>query len=321
MATNYIRFVKKNHIDWGKIENGNVLPLHCGDRSTKDFLEFVRKKKKPAKTKTQTKTQSLSLKTVSILSPITAPCQILCQGANYRQHLIESGLDPDEKNYNLFFTKSDASLSVPIGEVVRPAHVKLLDYEIELGLVFGKGFDQPLAKNSSNISEYIAAFFMANDVSARDIQLPQMQWYKGKSYRTFCPAGPYLAVLDPGDFEVLGSLELNLSVNGEVRQKDKASNLVFNPIESVLELSEFCNVSPGDVLLTGTPSGCALLAPGKFIQNIASLLPEKKKWKLFVKGQSKRRQYLQPGDVVRSTIRTPDGRIDLGEQILNIVSE
>ncbi|EMN29301.1 FAH family protein [Leptospira interrogans serovar Pyrogenes str. L0374] len=287
--------------------------MDCGDLSTKDFLEFLKKKKKYPKQKL------IPIQEVSVLSPITSPCQIICQGANYRQHQIESGLDPDDKTYNLFFTKSDASLSPPIGKVIRPSHVKLLDYEIELGFVFGKSFDSTLKLNSKSIREYIAAFFMANDISARDVQLPQMQWYKGKSYRTFCPTGPYLSVLDPEDFDLLDSLELTLLVNGQIRQKDSASNLVFKPLESILELSQFCNISTGDVLLTGTPSGCALRAPGKLIQKIASILPEKVKWNLFIKGQEKRTQYLRPGDVIRSTIRSVDHRIDLGEQILNIV--
>lgn len=286
--------------------------MDCGDLSTKDFLEFLKKRK-------ISKTKLIPIQEVSVLSPITSPCQIICQGANYRQHQIESGLDPDDKTYNLFFTKSDASLSPPIGKVIRPSHVKLLDYEIELGFVFGKSFDSTLKLNSKSIREYIAAFFMANDISARDVQLPQMQWYKGKSYRTFCPTGPYLSVLDPEDFDLLDSLELTLLVNGQIRQKDSASNLVFKPLESILELSQFCNISTGDVLLTGTPSGCALRAPGKLIQKIASILPEKVKWNLFIKGQEKRTQYLRPGDVICSTIRSVDHRIDLGEQILNIV--
>ena len=69
-------------------------------------------------------------------SPVTAPCRIYCQGANYRQHMIESGIDPDEKSFNMFFTKSDASLASARAAVRPPAHVKLLDYEIELALIF-----------------------------------------------------------------------------------------------------------------------------------------------------------------------------------------
>ncbi|TGN16804.1 fumarylacetoacetate hydrolase family protein [Leptospira ilyithenensis] len=315
MAKNYIRFSNGKTVDWGKTEHGNIFPLNAGDLNTKDFLEFLKnqKKEKPAK--------SLPFKEVSVLSPITAPCQIICQGANYRQHLIESGLNPDHKRYNMFFTKSDASLCPPIGEVIRPSHVKLLDYEIELGLVFGKPVSKPLDPKKTNVSDYIAAFFMANDVSARDIQLPQMQWYKGKSYRTFCPTGPVLSVLEQGDFELLESLELTLLVNDTVRQHDKAANLVYKPLETLLELSTFCDISVGDVLLTGTPSGCALRAPGKFIQKIGALLSESKKWELFIKGQSKRTEYLKQNDMIRSSIRTADRRIDLGEQMLKVTEE
>ncbi|EMK02270.1 fumarylacetoacetate hydrolase family protein [Leptospira sp. WS58.C1] len=315
MARNYVRFRKDERIDWAKFTEGKVYPLEIGDLDTRKFLEFSKKDSSNPGSK------SYKLSEVTLLSPISSPCQIVCQGANYRQHLIESGLDPDDKSYNLFFTKSDASLTSPMGEVIRPKHVKLLDYEIELGLVFGKSINSYTEVNSGNISEYVAAIFMANDVSARDIQLPQLQWYKGKSYRTFLPAGPVLAVLEPGDFELLNSLELTLLVNDRVRQHDTISNLVFKPEETITELSSFCNVSPGDVLLTGTPSGCALRAPGKMVQKIAGLLSERKKWELFVKGQSKRSQYLQPGDMIRSFIRTADRRIDLGDQFLKVVQE
>lgn len=315
MAKNYIRFEKDHKIDWAKWEHGKAIPLGIGDLTTSEFLEFI--KAKPVLPDSPVH----QLKDLQILSPITAPCQIICQGANYRQHLIESGLDPDEKSYNLFFTKSDASLSPPIGEVIRPKQVRLLDYEIELGLVFGKTINGPLEIHSGNISEYVSALFMANDVSARDIQLPQLQWYKGKSYRSFLPAGPVLAVLEEGDFSLLGSLELTLLVNNRVRQHDTISSLVFPPAESIQELSRFCNIRPGDVLLTGTPSGCALRAPGKLLQKIAALIPEKKKWELFIKGQLKRSEYLKPGDKIQSSIRTADRRIDLGDQELLVVQE
>lgn len=315
MAKNYIRFQRKNQIDWGFYENGSLAPLEFGDVSTAEFLKSVQRGRK---NKTGTK---FPLERILVLSPITVPCQIICQGANYRQHLIESGLNPNDKTYNLFFTKSDASLSPPVGNIVRPKHVKLLDYEIELGLVFGKRIDSLSKPTRENASQSIAAFFMANDVSARDVQLPQLQWYKGKSYRTFLPAGPMLAVLEPGDFELLENLKLTLTVNDEIRQQDTASNLVHKPTETILELSQFCNINPGDVLLTGTPSGCALRAPGKFVQKIGGLLSERRKWELFVKGQSKRREYLQPKDTIRSSIRTDDRKIDLGEQILKVVQE
>ena len=87
-----------------------------------------------------------------------------------------------------------------------------------------------------------------------------MQFFKGKSYRGFCPIGPWLTVPEPDEFACLDDLELHLTVNDAVRQRDSTKNLVFKPAETISELSTFANVAPGDVLLTGTPSGCALRA-------------------------------------------------------------
>jgi 2-keto-4-pentenoate hydratase/2-oxohepta-3-ene-1,7-dioic acid hydratase in catechol pathway len=155
-------------------------------------------------------------------------------------------------------------------------------------------------------------------VSARDIQLPQNQWFKGKSYRGFCPVGPVLSVLEPDDYPLLDQLELTLLVNERVRQHDSTANLVYRPLETLTELTQVSDLAPGDVLLTGTPSGCALRAPAPFVQRLMGLLPERVKWRAFIKAQKKRGAYLKPGDVVRSTIKSADRRIDLGEQLLRI---
>ncbi|PJZ47222.1 fumarylacetoacetate hydrolase family protein [Leptospira brenneri] len=315
MAKQFVRFQYKNKIDWGLVTEEKILPLEIGDKTTKDLLVDLQKRRvKPNLKSTKTIDKSL----ITILSPVTSPCQIICQGANYKKHTLESGLNPKSKTYNLFFTKSDVSITSAIGDVIRPSHVELLDYEIELGIVFGKPIDSPLDLNSYNPSDYVAAIFIANDISARDIQLPQLQWYKGKSYRTFFPAGPILVVLEPGDYELINSLELNLTVNGKLRQSAKANQMVFPPKETIAELSLFSSIQIGDVLLTGTPSGCALQAPGKIKQIFVSILAEHKKWDLFIKGQKKRTEYLQPGDEIKATIRTADKRLDLGEQVLQI---
>ena len=120
---------------------------------------------------------------------MTAPCRIFCQGANYRQHMIESGLDPDAKTFNIFFTKSDASLNAANGVVRRPPHVVLLDYEIELALVFRRSISSSVTVTPGALQDYVFAVTIANDISARDVQLPQMQFFKGKSYRGFCRSG------------------------------------------------------------------------------------------------------------------------------------
>ena len=100
-----------------------------------------------------------------------------------------------------------------------------------------------------------------------------------------------------------------------MRQHDTTANLVYEPSETLSELSTFSNVSPGDVLLTGTPAGCALRAPKRTVRNLMQLvLSEPKLWETFTRMQARRSQYLQPGDVVRSTIASEDGTIDLGAQ-------
>ena len=214
----------------------------------------------------------------------------------------------------MFFEKSDASVAPPVGEVVRPSHVRLLDYEIELGLVIGASVTGPRNVTADDLPELIFGVVIANDISARDVQLPQTQFFKGKSYRGFCPVGPYLTVPERDEFPLLNELLLKLAVNGDVRQNDSTNNLVFKPAETLAELTTFSDLSPGDLLLTGTPAGCALRVPPPPVRRLMQLLPERVLWKAFVKAQQKRATYLKPGDRMTLTIRSGDGRLDLGEQ-------
>ena len=257
----------------------------------------------------------LPLRDVQVLSPVTAPCQIVAQGANYRSHLREVGLDPDHRTFNMLFRKAAASITGPYDAIVRPPHVRLLDYEIELGLVLGAPITAPVTVDGATLDRWIGALVVANDVSARDVQLPQTQFYKGKSYRTFCPVGPYLVVPEAGDLARIPELRLTLSVNGEVRQDESCADMVYGPAETLSEISQLEVLAPGDLILTGTPGGVALQPPGSLLQRlVGALLPEELRWQAFVATQARRREYLQPGDRVRAAIRTPDGAIDLGTQ-------
>ncbi|MFM2281940.1 MAG: hypothetical protein RLZZ444_4171, partial [Pseudomonadota bacterium] len=204
-------------------------------------------------------------------------------------------------------------------DVIRPDRVKFLDYEIELGLVLRKTITAACTVRDDNLHDYVAGLVIVNDYSARDIQIPEMQFYKGKSFRTFGPIGPYLCLLEPQDMRKLYDLNLTLTVNGEVRQRDTTRNLVNRPPETIAELSSVQNLYAGDVIATGTPSGCALSVPSPGKQRIAALLPEAAKWKMFMKIQAKRTQYLKPGDRVEARIASADNTIDLGIQRNRIV--
>jgi 2-keto-4-pentenoate hydratase/2-oxohepta-3-ene-1,7-dioic acid hydratase in catechol pathway len=311
MTTHLVRFAQAGRTRWGVVRGGGIAPLGGDYPTTASLIESGAADWRAA----AARAPSLGMAEVTRLSPVTAPARVICQGANYRQHMIESGLDPDAKRFNMFFEKSDASINAPVGSIVRPAHVRLLDYEVELALVFKKAISGPVTLTRDRLHDYVFGVTIANDVSARDVQLPQTQFFKGKSYRGFCPLGPYLAVLEPDDVPSLDQLVLTLSVNGQVRQHDSTANLVFKPAETITELSTFSDVSPGDVLLTGTPAGCALRAPARLVRGLMQLvLPEPTLWATFTRLQAKRPQYLQPGDVVTATIASDEGAIDLGEQ-------
>ncbi|WP_134601402.1 fumarylacetoacetate hydrolase family protein, partial [Pseudomonas aeruginosa] len=148
-----------------------------------------------------------------------------------------------------------------------------------------------------------------------------MQFYKGKSFRTFGPVGPFLCLLGPQDMAYLKKLQLRLTVNGEVRQQDSTANLVYGPAETLTELSGVQDFAAGDLIATGTPAGCALSVPSPTKQRIAGLLPEATKWKIFMKVQAERTQYLKVGDVVEASIRSADGVIDLGLQRNRVVEQ
>ena len=208
MAVNLVRFASATGPRWGVVRGTGAVPLADDYPTTAALIEHGESDWRSAQA------APISLDTLEFLSPVTTPCRIFCQGANYRQHMIESGLDPDAKTFNMFFTKSDASVAPAIGTLRRPPHVSLLDYEIELALVFRRAIQSPVSVTRETLQHYVFAAVIANDISARDVQLPQTQFFKGKSYRGFCPLGPWLTVLEPQEFTLLDNLDLHLSVNG-----------------------------------------------------------------------------------------------------------
>jgi len=315
MPVNVIRFRHGDKIQWGVIRAGAITPVGGDFPTTGAFLGA-----NPVDGLSRLNAPTFTENAVEILSPVTRNQQFLCQGANYRQHMIESGMNPDAKTFNMIFTKAASCIVAADSPLVKPAHVRFLDYEVELGLVLKRDVDRATAVTDANLLDYVAGLVIVNDYSARDVQIPQMQFYKGKSYRTFGPVGPYLCLLEPNDAKEIRNLRLRLTVNGEKRQDDLASNLVHGPAETLTELSGLQDLFVGDLIATGTPSGCALTVPPPLVQRIVGLLPEKAKWNAFFAKQAKRTQYLKVGDVVETTIANSSGAIDLGRQ-RNVVEE
>ncbi|GGN94860.1 fumarylacetoacetate (FAA) hydrolase [Streptomyces albiflavescens] len=249
---------------------------------------------------------------LAALSPVTTPCRVVAQMVNYHSHARDSGFTGDIPP--AFFRKASGSVSGPGEAVVRPPHVKFLDYEVELGLVMGAPLPVGTVVEERDLPSYVAGLVITNDVSARDVQLTKTQFYESKSYPTFTPTGPYLSLLEPAEFAHLLELRLKLSVNGDLRQDRTLADMIVRPAEALTLLARFQKLDPGDLLLTGTPGGTALKAPPKAVEKIGALLPPAVKWKAFFKSQARNPHYLHEGDLITATIATPDGLIDLGEQ-------
>jgi 2-keto-4-pentenoate hydratase/2-oxohepta-3-ene-1,7-dioic acid hydratase in catechol pathway len=311
MALSIVRFQNNNQgPSWGLLTGEHVQALSLPCTTTGDLLAYSHAELRAA-AEASTK---VPLATLTLLSPITKNAKVLCQGANYRQHMIDSGMDPDGKLFNMFFTKSSAAIHHPVGQIIRPKHVLLLDYEVELTLVLAKDCYQAVTVKTDSLHEYIAGICIGNDISARDVQIPQMQFHKGKSYRTFCPLGPVLCLLTKDEMHYLNEMQLTLRVNGERRQYDNTNNMVFKPAATLSEMSQIADFARGDVIMTGTPSGCALALPAPAMVRASGLLPDNVRWKLFTKAQLRSPKYLKDGDVVELHIISLDGKLNLGIQ-------
>lgn len=314
MPVHIMHFEFQGKPRWGILREGNLLLIPGDFSTTGDFLKY----NDTAELATF-HGEVIDPKAVRLLSPVTRNQQFICQAANYRQHMLESGVDPDAKHYNMIFTKATSCIVPSDSELQRPASVRFLDYEIELGLVIKRDILCKTSINDANLHEFIAGIVIVNDYSARDVQIPEMQFYKGKSFRTFGPVGPRLCLLQREDMHYLKKLDLLLTVNGEKRQQDNTRNMVFGPAETLSELSGIQDLAPGDLIATGTPAGCALSIPSPVKQRVGALIPEKLKWKIFMNAQARRTQYLRPGDLVEAKIRSSDGIIDLGVQQNRVV--
>lgn len=322
MATSVIRFHTQNDARdgarWGVLFGDRVAPLAGAYPTTGDFVRHGMAEARASRPDHAV----LPLSALKVLAPVTSNQQFVCQGVNYTSHVRESGLDPKDLSFNMMFTKSPHCITGAYDDIVRPAHVRLLDYEIELGLVMKTDMRGKRKFSTDTLHEALAGITIVNDVSARDVQLPQGQFYKGKSYRGFGPVGPVLLLLEAEEWRLLPALRMTLTVNGQTRQSDVCGSMIHQPHQTLSELSEMHDMAAGDLIATGTPAGCAAKAPGKAAMFIARhFLSEKAKWKIFVSKGLKNPLFLQPDDVMELRIRTDDGRLDLGTQRNRVVGE
>ncbi|MEM0313774.1 MAG: fumarylacetoacetate hydrolase family protein [Candidatus Bathyarchaeia archaeon] len=208
---------------------------------------------------------SLPIEDVTILAPLVRPPKIICLGLNYFDHIEEDITNrgktiPDEP---VIFLKPSTAIIGPKEPIIKPSFVKQLDYEAELAIIIGA-----YAKNVSveAAKSHIFGYTILNDVSARDIQLKDGQWTRGKSFDTFAPIGP--CIVTGNQLPDPMNLHIRTWVNGELRQDSSTKNMVFNVYEIVHHLSRVMTLEPCDIIATGTPAGVgfALKPKPKFLK-------------------------------------------------------
>lgn len=319
MTVQVVRYaVGEGHV-WGVHREGLVAALDGDWATTGSFLTGGGASRAHEVAQTRFDSSALRLEDVELLSPVTTDGDLICLGMNYASHLRELGRDPKHAKHNILFHKASSSLCGARDDIVRPPHVRALDYEVELGVVIGRRISAPLDLSEENLSDVVGALVVTNDVSARDVQLSHEQFCKAKSYRTFAPTGPFLTLVEPRELLRWRELVLTLSVNGEPRQQAPAGEMVHGLVETLNELSEIRDLDPGDLIATGTPAGVALKAPSKIVARFAMLLSPERRAEIISRRAAKDPAYLRAGDVVRCSIATPDGQVDLGAQETRVV--
>jgi 2-keto-4-pentenoate hydratase/2-oxohepta-3-ene-1,7-dioic acid hydratase in catechol pathway len=257
-------------------------------------------------------TDTVPVENLTLLSPVTTPCRVVAQATNYASHVRDVGRDPAMTPLT-FFRKASGSVIGPFDDIVKPPHVQLLDYELEIGLLIGRELPVGTEVTEANLADFVYGLVVTNDVSARDVQLTKAQFYESKSYPTFTPVGPALVLVDADELKRFADLRLQLRVNGEVRQNMVVEgDMLYSPVQALQTLAKFQKLDAGDVVLTGTPVGTALTARG--IEN-----PHQMDLMTFLAAQAKNPNYLHHGDVVEATVATDDGAIDLGTQRNKVV--
>ncbi len=265
-------------------------------------------------------TDVTKIRAAQLQSPVTSDATIICQGLNYATHAAEAG--HHDRKQNLLFAKASTSLSGPYDDIIRPTGVQLLDYEAEIGIVLRSDLTAGTVVDDENVGQYVAGVVLCNDVSARDVMFGAsfMQWYQGKSYRTFCPTGPLLYLLAPDEVaKTLENLEISLVYRDIERQRAVSSQLIYKPAETLTQLASMMDLQAGNLLLTGTPGGVIAQGTPKLIETLKTqLLDDARRRDEMIAEMKTLADFLQPGETLTLRMRDLSNGLDLGGQLSRI---
>ena len=213
---------------------------------------------------------------VRIGCPIHAPSKIICLGKNYAEHAKEGGFENPDKP--LIFCKTPNALNGPFDPIILPKSSGKIDWEVELAIIISK---QGKRIRKTEAWEYIAGFTIMNDVSGREAQFSDSQWFRGKSFDGFAPIGPF--IVTPDEIGDVNNLRLTAKVDGDIMQDGNTRDMIFDVSTIIEDISEDITLIPGDIISTGTPAGVGIfrdppvvLKPGNvvecYIENIGTIV-------------------------------------------------
>ena len=240
----------------GLVEGDRVLDLSAASKDRPEFTSvgaWLRAGQTGVDAMPAVRAQAAAASSISLAglrhAPLIEPdARIFCVGLNYADHAAENNLPPPTSP--IFFAKL-ASVVIPhMAAIPKPAITEQLDYEAEVAVVVGKRADRVTPEAAQSC---IGGFTIMNDVTARDLQVKDKQWFRSKNCNGFGPLGPWLVTAD--DIADPAGMEVMLRVNGEQRQHSNTRNLVFGPAALISTLSQTLVLQPGDMISTGTPAG------------------------------------------------------------------
>lgn len=248
----YCRFKFENHTHYGALEErkGELWIAGLAEAPEEDLAFRI---EHGGATSLAAGFEPMPLAAADLLPPVT-PSKIVCVGRNYSEHARELGNDvPAEP---LIFLKPPSSLLEPGGVVRLPKFSERVDFEGELVLVIGRRARK--LSPTADWREVVRGFTLANDISGRDLQKKDGQWWRAKGCDTFGPVGPFVS----DELDLDAGLTLETCLNGEIRQHASTRDFIFSVPVLLSAITAAFTLEPGDIILTGTPSGVGPLAPG-----------------------------------------------------------
>ena len=201
--------------------------------------------------------EPVPLFSAKLLAPVV-PGKIVCVGRNYREHAAELGNEVPKEP--LIFLKAPSSVIGPEDAIYIPPQSQRVDFEGELAVVVGRRASK--IGPGESVAQYIRGYTIVNDVTARDLQKPDGQWWRAKGFDTFCPMGPIVT----DEIDPVAGIAVETRLNGEVRQQGNTRDFIF-PIDTLLRhITAAMTLYPGDVIPTGTPAGVAPMQPGDKVE-------------------------------------------------------